>query len=122
MGDLPSVAEAKVEGPYASNSATPESRHLIPHGSPSPSLMPPSNFWDKLNVVPQDDLVERGNHIARTVESAARGGGEYVSSKNMYSHLNLLQNLVPRTVSIGFQHRVSLLKYRRRTGQTPAFG
>ena len=122
LGDLPSVLEAKVEGPCASNSAAPESQHPIPHKSRSPSLMPPSKFWDKLNVVPEDDPVERGNHIARTVETAARGGGEYMSSKNMYSHLNLLQILVLRTVSIVFQHRVSPLKYRRRTGQTPAFG
>ena len=44
LGDLPSVSEAKVEGPHASNSAAFESQHLIPHESPSPSPTPPSNF------------------------------------------------------------------------------
>ena len=122
LGDLISVLEAKVEGSHVSNSAAFEPMSDPPRQSISFSNVTFEILIDKLNVVPQDDLVEKGNHATRAAESAARGGDEYMSSKNMYSHLNLLQNLVPRTVSVVFQHRVSPLKRRHRTRRTPAFG
>jgi hypothetical protein len=45
-------------------------------------------------------LINQGNHANRVAESVAQGGEAYMTSENMYYHLNMLENLVPRTVRL----------------------
>jgi len=109
LGDLISVLKTKVEGPLVSGP------RLLVSRPPDPTQQslsfPDATFEilrERLNIIPHNDLVERGDHMARALESAAQGGDKYMSSKDMYRHLNLLQNLVPRTVSIAAPRRSSL--------------
>jgi len=52
---------------------------------------------EKLNITMQHELVTRGNHMSRVRKSAARGGDQYMSSKDMYSYLNLLQRTISKS-------------------------
>jgi hypothetical protein len=54
-----------------------------------PFLSPPqtSIFW--MNS-PGDPLVRQGNHADCVAGSIAQGGGTYMTSKDMYCHLNML--------------------------------
>ncbi|KAF9642126.1 hypothetical protein BDM02DRAFT_3124827 [Thelephora ganbajun] len=61
------------------------------------------NFDDleeKLNIFPGGTLIIRSDHADRVPGSVAQGGDAYMSSEGMYRHLNLLENLVPRTVGL----------------------
>jgi len=40
-------------------------------------------------------LIENGDSNARATQSAAQGGEKYMSSRDMYRHLNFLQEHVP---------------------------
>ena len=55
---------------------------------------------EQLNLLPGNLLVKQGNHSACAAESIAQGGETYMTSENMYQHLNMLENLVPRTVRL----------------------
>ena len=49
----------------------------------------------KLGLLSYPPLINRGDHHARAADCATKGGEKYMSSKDMYRHLNLLQELVP---------------------------
>ena len=53
---------------------------------------------ERLSIFPGNPLVNQGNHASRMAESIAQGGETYMTSENMYHHLNMLENLVPKTV------------------------
>jgi hypothetical protein len=55
---------------------------------------------EKLRISPRDTLVKKGNHVNRAAESIVQGGGTYMTSKDMYRHLNMLENLVPKAVRL----------------------
>ena len=40
-------------------------------------------------------LINHGDHSTRAADSASMGGEKYMSSRDMYNHLNLLQERVP---------------------------
>ena len=67
---------------------------------PRHRLVPTPSYktLEKLGLFPTGGLIERGNRDTRAVESATQGGNKYMSSKEMYRHLNRIQELVPDDV------------------------
>lgn len=59
---------------------------------------PSREILGKLGLFCAGELIERGDHNARAIESAAQGGEKYMSSKEMHRHLDHIQELVPRFV------------------------
>ena len=49
----------------------------------------------ELGLLSSSPLINRGDHDARVADGVTKGGEKYMSSKDMYRHLNLLQELVP---------------------------
>ena len=48
-----------------------------------------------LGILPSPPLIKRGDHHTRATDGTTKGGEKYMSSRDMYRHLNLLQELVP---------------------------
>ena len=55
---------------------------------------------ERLNISPGRRLIRQGNHADRVAEIIAQGGGAYMTSAEMYRHLNMLENLVPKPVCL----------------------
>jgi len=55
---------------------------------------PSLDTLEDLSLLPSI-LINRGDHNARAAEAATKGGEKYMSSSDMYRHLNLMQELVP---------------------------
>ena len=102
ISDLLATLRAKAEGPLVSNT-----EFIL-------SFIFPNLLWktfsfssidfdildEQFNISPGDPLVRQGNHTDRVAESIAQGGGIYMTSEDMYRHLNMLENLVPKTVRL----------------------
>ncbi|KAJ2919592.1 hypothetical protein MD484_g805, partial [Candolleomyces efflorescens] len=67
---------------------------------------------EQLHIVPGDTLVRRGNHAARAVESAAQGGTAYMTSEDLYRHLDMLENLVPKSNGTGARLWIDAILFR----------
>lgn len=57
--------------------------------------IPSLGILDRLGLLPSPSLINHGDHNARAADSAIQGYDKYMSSSDMYRHLNLLQELVP---------------------------
>ena len=57
--------------------------------------IPSFEILDRLGLLPSPPLINLGNHSTRAADGAIQGIGKYMSSSDMYRHLNLLQELVP---------------------------
>ncbi|KAF9784373.1 hypothetical protein BJ322DRAFT_844894 [Thelephora terrestris] len=67
---------------------------------------------EKLRISPRDTLVKKGNHVNRAAESILQSGGRYMTSEDMYRHLNMLENLVPKANEAGARLWIDAIFFR----------
>ncbi|KAF9643708.1 hypothetical protein BDM02DRAFT_1362680 [Thelephora ganbajun] len=67
---------------------------------------------EQLNISLGGSLIIRSDHADHVADSIARGGDTYMSSKDMYRHLNLLENLVPRVNKEGTRLWMNTIFFR----------
>jgi len=67
---------------------------------------------ERLSIFPGDPLIRQGNHADRVAESIAQGGGTYMTSEDLYRHLNMLENLVPITNEAGARLWIDAIFFR----------
>ena len=66
--------------------------------------MTPDTLEQVLDITRSKDLKLKSDIAERTQKSILLGQDQYMSSDNMYRHLNMLENLVPKTVRKGSFH------------------
>ena len=57
--------------------------------------IPSLDTLDELRISESGDLDQRGDHNARAAAGATLGSKKYTSSRNVYRHLNHIQELIP---------------------------
>ncbi|KAN0128028.1 hypothetical protein V8E53_013051 [Lactarius tabidus] len=67
---------------------------------------------EKLKISPGIPLVRQGNHVDRAAESIAQDGRTYMTSEDMYCHLNKLENLLSQTNVAGTRLWIDAIFFR----------
>ncbi|KAI9573877.1 hypothetical protein HD554DRAFT_2310459 [Boletus coccyginus] len=96
IADLITTLKAKAEGPLSFSFSSIDFEILD----------------EQLNISPGGPLINRGDHADRVAGSIALGGDTYMSSEDMYRHLNLLENLVPTTNEAGARLWIDTIFFR----------
>jgi len=69
-------------------------------------------LYERLNISPGRSLVTQGNHVDRVAESITQGGETYMTSQDMHRHLNMLENLVPKSNEAGVRLWIDAIFFR----------
>jgi hypothetical protein len=101
--ELTAMLKANADDPLVSGSGlAPFSDFLTSHETFPLSNIDFDVLDERFNISPGNILVHEGDQAKSVDWSVGRGGDTYMTSKDMYRHLNMLANLVPTTVHPNF--------------------